>query len=416
MKKIRILIWSQVCDKYLMGILKKAADKFDIEYKDITEVGNADYSLYFSQSGFDNILKQYYPDIIFLHDVTSRNLVIDIPENIKVIVYCDHFHEQFTFFGKSFFDMIPKNNYILFPILDAKNVDRDGVLENPNLKNKIFFMPFMPCLDELDAVENQSDFDTYNSDLSITLSYRGIDYYYWSFGIKSNTFAGRQLMCFLGEIVYAVRRAIRDSGAVYMKDTSIIRMITVIMEQQGLSCNIRSIDEFIKYWVSAIKYSIIPTEYGNCVIDWLIERKYDIKIYGNGWKNRKEYQNYAFGEIPDGSMELNKAYRYSKINVGSSCATLGIHRRVFEAMKNNCLCLQVDTHQSWQFSDWRHYFEDGKDIVIYHDKTELYQKIDYYLSHDEERRKVTDAAWEKLKKCPDIGDLLGNIIVNVYSK
>ena len=33
-------------------------------------------------------------------------------------------------------------------------------------------------------------------------------------------------------------------------------------------------------------------------------------------------------------------------------------------------------------------FEDGKDLVVYYDEYDLLQKIEYYLSHEEERLEI----------------------------
>lgn len=42
------------------------------------------------------------------------------------------------------------------------------------------------------------------------------------------------------------------------------------------------------------------------------------------------------------------------------------------------------------------YFEDGKELVVYEDFQDLYRKIDYYLSHERERREIARAGRRKV--------------------
>lgn len=415
MEEIRILIWSPFDYGYLKKMLKKTKQKMNIVFKDILDCGMASYDSYTSQFDFDKILDEYKPDIVFLYNITRRNLCIDIPDDIKVIVLCDHFIEEFYLNGKTFFDWLSPNDYLLLQILDRKFVDVDHILDNSIIQNKIFFTPFQPCVDETDSLQNEQESFVYRTDLSVMLACKGIKYYCWCFDIKQNTYFGRLLLPFLAKIVYSVNCLIKQNETAYMDDTQIEKIVRLAMESLGIKQYVRNADEFLRYWFWGVKYTIIPTEYNQCVIDWLLERDYNIKLYGSGWKENTQYAKYAFGEIPDGSAELRKAYNYSKINISTNI-NMGIHRRVFEAMENGCLYFQAEAHPEWMCSDWRHYFEDGKEMIVYHNKEELYQKVDYYLSHENERKKVIWAAKERLKECPDIADVCSNVIREVYMK
>ena len=41
-------------------------------------------------------------------------------------------------------------------------------------------------------------------------------------------------------------------------------------------------------------------------------------------------------------------------------------------------------------------FEDDKDLVVYYDEYDLLQKIDYYLSHEEERIRIAENGRRKV--------------------
>ena len=44
-------------------------------------------------------------------------------------------------------------------------------------------------------------------------------------------------------------------------------------------------------------------------------------------------------------------------------------------------------------------FEEDKEIVTYKSPEELLEKVDYYLVHDEERKKIARAGYEKTLNC-----------------
>lgn len=409
METVRVLSWF-VTD-YLKKVLEKLEKKINMKCKDVEDFGvKGNYYNNIKQEDFDRIIKEYTPDIIILVDRTKRNLSIDIDENIKVITFCDHSHEQFCTFGKAFFDRLPENNYLYHIILDPENVDKDRALSNADLKKRTFFTPFLPCVEELDEME---DCEKYRCDISVMLKYRKINYYYGCECVKFNSPMGRMLMNFLSEIVVSVRNKIEQDETAYMEDECIRKLVLTAAEKIHIKQHVRDYDQFLEYWISEVKYLVIPSEFGNCIVDWLSERDYNFKIYGVGWNDNKKYEKYSFGKIPDGSPELRRAYQCSKINIGTNIG-MGIHRRTFEAMENDCLCMQAEAHRDWFFSDWRNYFEDGKNIVIFHDKKEFFQKIDYLLTHENERMRITQAAKERLKSCPDITDVLGDAILEVY--
>ena len=44
------------------------------------------------------------------------------------------------------------------------------------------------------------------------------------------------------------------------------------------------------------------------------------------------------------------------------------------------------------------YFENGKDIVFFKDRQDLYRKVKYYLEHEDERKAIAQNAYNKVKK------------------
>lgn len=105
--------------------------------------------------------------------------------------------------------------------------------------------------------------------------------------------------------------------------------------------------------------------------------------------------------------ELIKMYSRSKISLGfSSCGetqrcanrVLQVRLRDFEAPMSGTF------YMTEYMSELEEFFDIGKEIVCYHDKTDLADKIRYYLAHDNERerirhaghqRAVSDHSWHK---------------------
>lgn len=414
MDRIRVLIWYPFNKfSYMMNICEKVKNKFGIEYKDKSDFGfEPDY---FSQEDFDRIIKLYCPNIIFLYNITTKKLPIDIPENIKVITYCDHFHEQFSLLGRAYFENISINNYLYIPVLDVDRIDMDNVLSDSKIKDKMYFAPFVATLGKRQFVKNEKDRERFACDLSIVSNYKDIASDCWWFNINSHSFQGRILMQLICELRILIRHKIKEDGAICVDDKWIHEIIIGMFDKFELNQYINDRDAFIKVWINAIKYYVISNEYMSCVVDWLIEKNYNIKIYGSGWDESDIYKKYAVGMLEEDSVDLCKAYQYSKINVGLN-VNMGLHRRNFEVMENGCLCFQAYVGDEYMFSDYNHFFQDGRDIVVYRNKQELYDKIDYYLSHDNEREQIIKAGQSVVEKYLQAEDVVGNAIKAIYNK
>ena len=43
-------------------------------------------------------------------------------------------------------------------------------------------------------------------------------------------------------------------------------------------------------------------------------------------------------------------------------------------------------------------FEDGKEVVLYRNEQEFVEKIEYYLSHEDERLQIANAGYERVMR------------------
>lgn len=98
--------------------------------------------------------------------------------------------------------------------------------------------------------------------------------------------------------------------------------------------------------------------------------------------------------IADSGSMLPKIYNCSKINLEITSKTFrsGITLRLFEIM-----CAGGFVIANYQ-SEMLEYFTPGKDIVIYESIPDLLCKIDYYLSHEDERQQIAKNGQENVLK------------------
>lgn len=80
------------------------------------------------------------------------------------------------------------------------------------------------------------------------------------------------------------------------------------------------------------------------------------------------------------------------INITSRSITSGIPLRVMDVLA--CEGFLLTNYQP----EIGQYFEDGKELVVYEDFQDLYGKIDYYLSHERERREIARAGHRRVRE------------------
>ena len=118
---------------------------------------------------------------------------------------------------------------------------------------------------------------------------------------------------------------------------------------------------------------------------------YNFKIWGNfpAWLDSNLRQNFQ-GEFVAEENKA-KAYNGAKIVLNTIHYTEieGVNARVFEAA--GCGAFQI-VDKRLALTDL---FEEGKEIVIFETKEELKEKVDYYLSHNEERKKISEASYKR---------------------
>lgn len=125
------------------------------------------------------------------------------------------------------------------------------------------------------------------------------------------------------------------------------------------------------------------------LVDWIIEAGFtNIKLWGNGWKDSPKYTKYAMGVAQNGE-ELSKIYQTSKIVLGNNIMTTSA-ARAWETMLSGGFYICNYIPEKMDVTDIRRIVEVGKDVEMFYDKTDLLEKITFYLEHEEERQMMIE--------------------------
>lgn len=87
-------------------------------------------------------------------------------------------------------------------------------------------------------------------------------------------------------------------------------------------------------------------------------------------------------------------FSQSRINLNISLKTIltGIPLRVIDVL--GCGGFLISNYQE----EMEEYLDIGKECVVYENIEDLFMKTQYYLSHEEERKSIARAGYERVKK------------------
>lgn len=120
--------------------------------------------------------------------------------------------------------------------------------------------------------------------------------------------------------------------------------------------------------------------------------KYDFKLYtGSDTSNLPKVKNEGY---VDYSSVMPKVFKQSKINLNMTLRTIktGIPLRVFDVLGAGGFL--ITNYQE----DLDKFFINGEDLVYYRTEDELFDLIDYYLTHEEERERIARNGHKKVKE------------------
>lgn len=124
----------------------------------------------------------------------------------------------------------------------------------------------------------------------------------------------------------------------------------------------------------------------------LLQSRYNVNLYSNDSDehlnkvNNKGYVDY-YTQMP-------KAFYNAKVNLNMSLKAIqsGIPLRVLDVL--GCGGFLITNYQH----EIAEYFEAGRELVIYEDIPDLVSKVQYYLTHEDERLRIAKNGYEKVNR------------------
>jgi len=124
----------------------------------------------------------------------------------------------------------------------------------------------------------------------------------------------------------------------------------------------------------------------------LLSTKFDVNLFtGSDTKDIPNVHNKGFVKS---LTEMPVVFANSKINLNITAKSIrsGISQRVFDIL--GCKGFMLSNYQSELFD----YFVPGEDFDYYEDLNDLYNKCNYYLSHQDVAKEMANSAYEKICK------------------
>ena len=150
----------------------------------------------------------------------------------------------------------------------------------------------------------------------------------------------------------------------------------------------------------------------------LTDKKYDVVFVGNALgSEREKCLNEIKKHFPNNFIgkkffnEMAEIFSQGRIVFNRSVKN-DVNMRVFEALSTGSLLLTNNLDENGQGE----LFEEGKHLVNYNDKSDLIDKIKYYLEHEEEREKLAETGMNYVHKYHTYQHRMAAILQNVFSK
>lgn len=168
----------------------------------------------------------------------------------------------------------------------------------------------------------------------------------------------------------------------------------VFLREEFSKAGIKAVEEIVTGIAEKFYLWLRQCAFRICLVRWLLEAGYtNIKLWGSGWENQPEFAPYAMGTAENGEI-LSKIYQASKINIGNNIMTTGA-ARAWESIFSGGFYLSNYIPPEYDVSDIRTVLKEDEEIKFFYNKKDLLEKVAYYLSNEEERKKMIKKGKER---------------------
>ena len=263
--------------------------------------------------------------------------------------------------------------------------DKTNYLEFREMGVKhIWYLPLAVDTDRIDAIIDQSDdLMAYQADVSFV----GSLYERNSYDRIKPT-----LPDYLKGYFDAVMEAqLNISGANMIEPMLTTEILEQLQQYFSLEKSEGSFSDLgLIFQTTVLGFKIAEIERRRALIE--LSKHFDVNVYSNS--NVSDLVRVRYCGSVDYWSEMPKVFHESKINLNFTIPNIksGIPLRVWDILGAGGFLLT-----NYQ-AEIPLYFKEGEDLVCFDGTEDLVQKTDYYLHHDEERRRIAKNGYGKVKK------------------
>lgn len=388
-KDTKVLLYNNVrFSKNLEKQWEEALKETDITLKKINDI-NIYLKEYYNEYEFFYTINSYKPDIMIIVETIQNQFEFYTPEKLIFVSWID-WPSKILGNEKRYIEHLRKYNLLLIPYITIENAFHYNFEEiekyNTNIIKIIFSSPKYITNFKKD---NTINIEKYQSDIAVV---GGANSENWLDYLVNNMYFNNLKNKYgikLVEFYEKIKVKIKND---YLKENKFIEeeeYYRIIIEENKYLLNQLYHNEqdilYLEYW---IMFVIGVSIYRELVTEWLVEKNYNIKFWGDNWKKHDLVKAYAYPSV--NYKELAKVYFNSKITLSTNPAH-SIHCRVFEATLCDCMCL-IFKPNKFDLASIKCILKEKESIDFFYDKNDLYDKIDYYLKYEQERKQIVKNA------------------------
>ncbi|SEA50583.1 spore maturation protein CgeB [Pseudobutyrivibrio sp. ACV-2] len=353
--------------------IKFTFEKLGYEVEEVyQELLNYDVDEAFAEKLKGMILSETYD---FLFTVNYFPLISNVCEECGLLYVCwSCDNPLISLYHRSVFNSV--NRIFLFDLTNVEEFKGMGA-------DHIYHLPLaVDCDRTMHLFSHSKDLDDYKNEISFV----GSLYEKNSYDKMEYT-----LPDYLKGYFEATMEAQKDLQGVNIVD----RMLTpeILMELETYFELDKSEDSLsdlnLIFSVTALGFKIAQKQRRSILIE--LSKHHNVSLYSNN-ETRDLIRVNNRGSV-DYWEEMPKVFAGSKINLNITIPNIksGIPLRVYDILGAGGFCITNFQAELPMF------FENGKHMVWYYNERDLFEKVDYYLSHDEERNRIAQAGYDYVK-------------------
>ena len=371
-KKKKILMYRWKAYNYID--IKEGFFELGYEIDEIAqELLNYDIDEEFAEALKKKILENTYE---FVFTVNYFGLISNVCQEcgIRYVVWsCDN--PLISMYHTSVFNDV--NRIFLFDMTNVLEFRGMGV-EN------VYHMPLAVDVNRIDyLLENSADLDLYKNNISFVGSL-----------YEKNSYD--KMVYTMPDYLRGYFEATMEAQKDLQGQNIIDRMLTpeILMELEKYFKLEKTEDSLsdlsLIFSVTTLGFKIAQKQRRSILIE--LSKHNDVSIYTNS--DTKDLLRVKYKGSVDYWGEMPKVFYGSKINLNMTIPNIksGVPLRCFDVMGSRGFLITNFQAELPMF------FENEKDLVYYTCQDELYEKVDFYLKHDDLREKIALSGYEKVKE------------------